>query len=173
MCNKYRFLFLNVIFFSLIKDNYFFMAFIILSLPFKSFFNSILTKSSLFKINLISTPKLSFISKNKAPLEFKYLKAIKSMEEPTLTKLSEQFNISKPSMNEVITKFEKSGLIVKEKSQLDKRITYLNLTEVGHTLSTTNMLESKKLVENLKKKLTMDEIDSMAKIFDKLGVDEL
>ena len=63
--------------------------------------------------------------------------------------------------------------MIKTKSKVDKRVVYISLTEIGELLATTNMLESKKLVENLKKKLTMDEIDSMAKIFDKLGVDEL
>jgi len=106
-------------------------------------------------------------------IQFKYLKAIKSMEEPTLTKLSEQFNISKPSMNEVITKFEKSGLIVKEKSQLDKRITYLNLTEVGHTLSTTNMLESQRATKKIMDTLSEEEVNYLKTIFDKFGVDQL
>jgi DNA-binding MarR family transcriptional regulator len=106
-------------------------------------------------------------------IQFKYLKAIKSMEEPTLTRLSERFNISKPSMNEVITKFEKSGLIVKEKSQLDKRITFLRLTEVGYTLSTTNMLESQRATKKIMDTLSEEEVNYLKTIFDKFGADEL
>lgn len=102
-------------------------------------------------------------------IQFKYLKAIKKMEEPTLTKLSEHFNISKPSMNEVISKFEKSGLITKEKSVEDKRISYLRLTEIGETLATTNMLESKRATEKILEKLDEKEVIEIKRLFDKFG----
>jgi DNA-binding MarR family transcriptional regulator len=105
--------------------------------------------------------------------QFKYLKTIHKHGKVTLTMLSEIFNASKPTINELINKLYDSKIVIKTKSKVDKRVVYISLTEIGELLATTNMLESKKLVENLKKKLTMDEIDSMAKIFDKLGVDEL
>lgn len=104
-------------------------------------------------------------------IQFKYLKAIKTIEEPTLTKLSEHFNISKPSMNEVVSKFEKSGLIVKEKSSQDKRISYLRLTDIGETLATTNMLESKRAVEKILETLNQEETEQLQGIFDKFGGD--
>jgi DNA-binding MarR family transcriptional regulator len=106
-------------------------------------------------------------------IQFKYLKAIKRMEEPTLTKLSDTFRISKPSMNEVISKFEKSGLIVKEKSLTDKRISYLRLTDVGDILATTNMLESQRAVEKIVDKLNEQEVQYLKNIFDKFGDDTL
>ena len=106
-------------------------------------------------------------------IQFKYLKAIKTIEEPTLTKLSEHFNISKPSMNEVITKFEKSGLIVKEKSSIDKRISYLRLTDIGETLATTNMLESKRAVEKILETLSQEEIERLKGLFDRFGGEEV
>lgn len=104
-------------------------------------------------------------------IQFKYLKAIKKMDGPTLTKLSEHFDISKPSMNEVVSKFEKSGLITKEKSSTDKRISYLRLTEVGETLATTNLLESKRAVDKIVSKLDEKEVLYLKSIFDKFGDD--
>lgn len=106
-------------------------------------------------------------------IQFKYLKAIKTIEMPTLTKLSERFHISKPSMNEVITKFEKSGLIIKEKSTIDKRISYLKLTTIGETLATTNMLESQRAVEKILSGLENEEVEQLKSIFDKFGDDSL
>lgn len=102
-------------------------------------------------------------------IQFKYLKAIRTLEEPTLTKLSEYFNISKPSMNEVITKFEKSGIITKEKSEQDKRISYLRLTDIGETLATTNVLESRRATKKILDKLNSDEVDQLKRIFDQFG----
>lgn len=102
-------------------------------------------------------------------IQFKYLKAIRNMEEPTLTKLSEHLNISKPSMNEVVNKFEKSGLIKKEKSTKDKRISYLRLTEVGETLATTNLLESKRAVDKIFNRLEEKDVLYLKSLFDKFG----
>lgn len=102
-------------------------------------------------------------------IQFKYLKAIKNMEDATLTKLSDHFLISKPSMNEVLTKFEKSGLIYKEKSDTDKRISYVKLTEIGMTLATTNMLESQRAVEKILETLNTDEVVLLQQLFEQFG----
>lgn len=105
-------------------------------------------------------------------IQFKYLKAIKKHEPTTLTELSDLFKISKPSMNEVITKFEKSGLIKKDKSTLDKRITNISLTDIGDTLATTNILESQKAVEKIDAILTQEELVVLTSLFNKFGVKE-
>jgi DNA-binding MarR family transcriptional regulator len=105
-------------------------------------------------------------------IQFKYLKAIKKMQPTTLTGLSERFSISKPTMNETITKFEKSGLIQKEKAIEDKRITYISLTEIGETLATTNILESQRATDKLLERLSTEELQSLTQIFDKFGDDE-
>jgi DNA-binding MarR family transcriptional regulator len=102
-------------------------------------------------------------------IQFKYLKAIRELESTTLTELSERFNVSKPSMNEVIVKFEKSGLIKKVKSTTDKRITHITLTEVGHTLATTNLLESQRAVQKIVETLKQDEIQVLKDLFNKFG----
>ena len=105
-------------------------------------------------------------------IQFKYLMAIKKFNETTLTELANHFNISKPSMNEVIVKFEKSGLIQKVKSESDKRITLISLTEVGETLATTNLLESQRAVQKIMEKLSDNEVILLKEIFDKFGEDK-
>jgi DNA-binding MarR family transcriptional regulator len=105
-------------------------------------------------------------------IQFKYLKAIKKHEPTTLTQLSDLFSISKPTMNEVITKFEKSGLITKEKNQDDKRITYISLTEIGTLLATTNTLESQRAVEKMMDTLSQEEVQKLTELFNKFGVSE-
>jgi DNA-binding MarR family transcriptional regulator len=105
-------------------------------------------------------------------IQFRYLKAIRELEKTTLTQLAEHCKISKPSMNEVIVKFEKSGLIEKVKCHEDKRVSWITLTDMGHTLSTTNLLESKRAVEKIYDRLTLDEINTLQAIFDKFEVKE-
>ena len=105
-------------------------------------------------------------------IQFKYLKAIKNFEKTTLTELADKFNVSKPSMNEVIVKFEKSGLIHREKSNQDKRITVITLTDIGNTLATTNLLESQRAVQKMTETLTKEETIVLQKIFDRFEVDD-
>ena len=105
-------------------------------------------------------------------IQFKYLMAIKKLEETTLTELANHCKISKPSMNEVIVKFEKSGLIEKKKCETDKRITKISLSEVGKTLATTNLLESQRAVKKMTETLSEEDIILLKDIFDKFGDDE-
>ncbi len=91
----------------------------------------------------------------------------------TLTELADHFQISKPSMNEVINKFKDTKIISKRRSQTDKRVSYIFLTDIGVTLATSNELESKRAVEKMLLKLSEKEILEIKNSFDKFGVDEL
>ncbi len=105
--------------------------------------------------------------------QFRYLREIHKRKEVTSTELANHFNISKPSINEIISKFEDAKIISKRKSETDKRVTYISLTNIGVKLATSNELESKRAVENIFKKLNEKEILNLKNCFDKFGVDEL
>ena len=105
--------------------------------------------------------------------QFRYLREIYKRKEVTLTELAEHFQISKPSMNEVINKFENTKIINKKRSETDKRVSYISLTSIGVTLATSNELESKRAVEKILEKLNEKEILEIKNSFDKFGVDEL
>lgn len=104
--------------------------------------------------------------------QFRYLREIHKRKEATLTELADCFQISKPSMNEVINKFESTKIIKKRKSKTDKRVSYISLTEIGITLASSNELESKRAVKKILEKLNDEEILNMKNSFDKFGVDE-
>ncbi len=103
--------------------------------------------------------------------QFKYLKTIHKKGEVTLTELSKIFKTSKPTINEVINKLYGSNIVKKRRSDTDKRVMYISLTEVGEVLATTNLLESQRMVSNMMKKLSEEEINKLTTIFDKLGED--
>lgn len=103
--------------------------------------------------------------------QFKYLKKIHQKGEVTLTELSQIFNTSKPTINEVINKLLQSKIVKKRKSETDKRVSFISLTEVGEVLATTNKLESQRMVQNLMSQLTEEEVATLIDIFDKLGSD--
>ena len=79
------------------------------------------------------------------------------------------FSISKPTVNEVITKFIDSGIVKKRKSEHDKRVSYIYLTDIGETLASTNRLESERAAEKILDLLSSREVKQLTKIFDKLG----
>lgn len=102
---------------------------------------------------------------------FKYLKVIGQKNEVTLTELAEHFNLSKPTVNEVINQFEINGFVGKRRSETDKRVSYIYLTDIGRILATTNELESKKAVDKMYARLSNKELKILTKIFSKFGAD--
>ncbi|QMS85971.1 MarR family winged helix-turn-helix transcriptional regulator [Candidatus Xianfuyuplasma coldseepsis] len=102
---------------------------------------------------------------------FKYLKEIHKRGKTTLTELAEHFDLSKPTVTEVINVFESNGFIEKAKSSEDKRVYYISLTEMGRTLATTNILESKRAVDKMFDVLSKKEMKFLIKIFNKFGGD--
>lgn len=105
--------------------------------------------------------------------QFRYLRQIHKRKEVTSTELADYFKISKPSINEIINKFEDTKIISKRKSKTDKRVTYISLTDIGVKLATSNELESKRAVEKIFNVLNKKEILELKNSFDKFGVDEL
>ena len=104
--------------------------------------------------------------------QFKYLKEIHLREEVTQTELATTFCVSKPTMNEFIHKFYDSGIVKKRKCTEDKRVSYISLTEVGKTLATTNVLESKRATDKIIAKLNNEEIKALVTLFDRFEGEE-
>lgn len=101
--------------------------------------------------------------------QFKYLKEIHQRERVTSTELAEILQLSKPTITEFIQKFNESNIVKKTQSEEDKRVFYITLTEIGKTLATTNTLESVRMVENMQKILTKEELEILTNIFSKFG----
>ncbi len=104
--------------------------------------------------------------------QFTYLKDIHSKGEVTLTQLATSFNVSKPTLNELIHKFLDAGIVKKRKSITDKRVSYISLTDIGITLATTNILESQRAVDKMLESLNETEIEALVELFIKFGDDE-
>ncbi len=101
--------------------------------------------------------------------QFAYLRMIDKHQEVTMSELADLFNLSKPTVTEMIRKFEDANLIQKRRCQSDGRVVYISLTEQGKLLANTNLLESQRAVEKLFLRLSEEEIVLLTQIFDKVG----
>lgn len=101
--------------------------------------------------------------------QFAYLRMIDKHKEVTMSELANLFNLSKPSVTEMIRKFEETGLIEKRRCETDGRVTYISLTEQGNLLAKTNILESQRAVEKLFARLTEEELQTIIALFEKAG----
>ena len=101
--------------------------------------------------------------------QFAYLRMIDKHNEVTMSELADLFQLSKPTITEMIRRFEETGLIEKRRCKNDGRVSFISLTNQGKLLANTNLLESQRAVEKIFIRLDKTEIEVLAKLFDKIG----
>jgi DNA-binding MarR family transcriptional regulator len=101
-----------------------------------------------------------------------YLEAISRIDNPTISELTKEFNVTKPTVSVIVDKLVRSGYIVKEKSDYDGRIFYLRLSKKGKELYKIYKEHDEKtysaFVAEIRKTLTEDELKSLTEILQKL-----
>ncbi len=101
--------------------------------------------------------------------QFGYLRKIDDRGEITMGDLAEMFDLSKPTVTEMIRKFDDTGMIEKRRCDSDGRVFFISLTEKGKLLANTNKLESERAVEKIFDRLTEEERHTLKDIFDKFS----
>lgn len=101
--------------------------------------------------------------------QFRYLKEIMKIEDCTASKLAAKTSLSKPTVTEIIKNFISLNLIQKRVDENDRRVAYIELTELGRMLASTNELESKRIAEVVMSKLDQDTLTTLVRILDELG----
>mgnify|MGYP003868629251 CR=1 FL=1 len=101
--------------------------------------------------------------------QFAYLRAIDKEEAMTVSKLARHFDLSKPTMTEIMHKFEKAGFIEKKRCDEDARVYHITLTKRGKLIAKTNVLESDRATGKIFNALSEEEIHTLKRLFDKIG----
>ncbi len=99
--------------------------------------------------------------------QFEHLRLIDKHGEITMGKLAELTGLSKPTVTEMIKRFEETALIEKRRCQADGRVFFIRLTDHGKTLANTNKLESERAVDKIFARLDDDDIAQLKRLFDK------
>jgi DNA-binding MarR family transcriptional regulator len=68
--------------------------------------------------------------------QFRYIDAIYELGEPTITEIAEKLNITKASVTSGTNKLSQMGYVIKTRSNLDKRVFHVYLTEASQRLIT-------------------------------------
>jgi len=100
---------------------------------------------------------------------FKYLKAIDQEKSITMSKLADMFDLSKPTITEMLRRFEETSLIKRTQCKDDARVYNITLTKRGQLLAKTNRLESDRAIEKIFARLDENELLTLKKIFNKIG----
>lgn len=88
---------------------------------------------------------------------FKILDWISVLEKPTITLLAKAMNMAKPTMTVHIQNMERIGLVYKERSIEDKRVSYIRLSKMGQRVEMAEQNAFKRMENIIKEKLTNEE----------------
>ena len=100
--------------------------------------------------------------------QIEYLKIIDKHSEITFSKLADITKNSKPTITEMINKFISFKCAFKERSQDDRRISFIHLTEYGRRIARHEQIAILRVVDRMMQFLNDDEIDQIIKIFRKV-----
>lgn len=100
--------------------------------------------------------------------QIEYLKTIYQYEDMTFSQLADLFNLSKPTVSEMIIKFIKMDCVYKEKSAEDGRVYYIRLTEKGKYLARVEQHKADMAIDRILNSLTEEEIDQLICLLEKI-----
>jgi DNA-binding MarR family transcriptional regulator len=97
-----------------------------------------------------------------------YLKTIDEHGDVTFSRLAKITSNSKPTITEMINKFVVMDCVYRERSQDDKRILYVRLTEKGRTLAQADKCAVSRLIERVMDSLDENEVRILVEILGKV-----
>lgn len=102
--------------------------------------------------------------------EFSVFEIIYHKKRLMINEIKENILIANSSLSYILDKLEKRGLIKKEKSKKDKRITYISLTKKGLIKAKEIFPTHYKTLINLFNVLNKEEKDTLVKLTKKIGL---
>jgi DNA-binding MarR family transcriptional regulator len=97
-----------------------------------------------------------------------YLKTIDEQGEITFTRLAEITRNSKPTITEMINKFERKECVYRERCPDDGRILYIRLTEKGKKIAHAEHTALRRVIEHMVNSLDEHEMDLLIGILQKV-----
>ena len=96
--------------------------------------------------------------------QFYYLDIIRTLKEPTITKITKEFNITKPTATITVNKLADQGLVRKVQSKEDGRIFNIELTTKGKKINKAHDKCHEMIVQNLVSSLSEKDLNEFTRI---------
>jgi len=97
-----------------------------------------------------------------------YLEVISNLNNPNLSELATELNLSKPSITAIVDKFEERGFIRKVKSDKDRRVSHIHMAERGKEIEKVHSKIHMKISDMFTSKLTDNESKSLINLLSKI-----
>jgi DNA-binding MarR family transcriptional regulator len=98
----------------------------------------------------------------------RYLKTIDQQGDMTFTRLAEVTCNSKPTITEMINRFESMDCVFRERSPDDGRVLYIRLTDRGRMIARVDERALVQLIERMKNSLDEDELEMLVNLLKKV-----
>lgn len=98
-----------------------------------------------------------------------YLKIIDEHGDVTFSRLAEITRNSKPTITEMINRFESMKCVYRERCPHDGRVLYIRLTEKGRMIARAEEFALSRLIERMMDSLDEDEMNVLVRILMKVG----
>ena len=100
--------------------------------------------------------------------QIEYLKIMDTNTEITFSRLAQLTHSSKPTVSELINKLIESSCVYKEKSPIDKRVSFIYLTKKGKGIARIEQTTIFKVVDRILDSLNEREINMLIELFNKV-----
>lgn len=100
--------------------------------------------------------------------QVRYLKTIDEHGDVTFSRLAEITRTSKPTVTEMINKFERLDCVCREQCASDGRIQYIRLTGRGRMIARAEQETLRRVIDRMMESLDEDEIDLLIGILGKV-----
>lgn len=100
--------------------------------------------------------------------QVEYLKQIDKHEHVTSSELAKIFDLSKPSVTEMVKKFINLDCVYKKQCHNDGRVHFLELTEKGKKIANVDELTISRLVDKIVLSLDNNEIEELIQLIGKI-----
>lgn len=98
-----------------------------------------------------------------------YLQVIFRLHNPTITELSRELKLTKPTVTVLVDKLVSKGYVRRVPSDSDRRVTHLHIDEKGKIIEQIRKLAYKQLEKRIGSELNEAEIAILTDIFKKLA----
>lgn len=101
--------------------------------------------------------------------QIEYIKKIGKYEYITISELADILDLSKPTITQMVKKFEKLDCVYKKQCKEDGRVQYIYLTDRGRHIAEFEDLTIRKLIEKIMSDIDEKEIDVLINILVKVN----